>query len=150
MALSNIYVWASVSTSAVIQQPDPIFRPADELTAVAWLRAENGESSPSTAVLLGEYQTGNLAAARAGNQVVVGHWAETIGYEEKVAEVARFFDAETGDEWRRELLARYNVAYVWVGPREQALGAFDPETAVYLQPVYQNETITIYGVMREE
>lgn len=150
MALSNIYVWASVSTSAVIQQPDPLFRPADEMTAVAWLRAENGERSPSTAVLLGEYQTGNLAAARAGNQVVVGHWAETIGYEDKVAEVARFFDAETTDSWRRELLDRYNVVYVWHGPREQVLGGFDPETAVYLRPVYQNETITIYGVMREE
>ncbi|MCZ7672654.1 MAG: hypothetical protein M5U34_38820 [Chloroflexi bacterium] len=31
MSLSNLYLWASVSTSAVIQQPDPLFRPADEL-----------------------------------------------------------------------------------------------------------------------
>ena len=149
MALSNLYILASVSTSAVIQQPDPLFRTSDEMDAVAWLRAENGETSPA-AVLLGEYQTGNLVAARAGNQVVVGHWAETIRYDDKVAEVARFYADETGDDWRQELLEQYDVAYVWHGPREQLLGTFAPETAVYLQPVYQNDTITIYGTMSDE
>ena len=146
MALSNLYILASVSTSAVIQQPDPLFRTADEMDAVAWLRTENGETSPA-AVLLGDYQTGNLVAARAGNQVVVGHWAETIRYDDKVAEVARFYTGDTDDSWRQELLKQYDVAYVWYGPREQLLGIFTPETAVYLQPVYQNDTITIYTVL---
>jgi hypothetical protein len=145
MALSNLYILASVSTSAVIQQPDPLFRTADEMKAVAWLRAENG-TSPA-AVLLGDYQTGNLVAARAGNQVVVGHWAETIRYEDKLAEVAQFYASETDNSWRQELLKQYDVAYVWYGPREQLLGTFTPETAVYLQPVYQNDTITIYSVL---
>lgn len=145
MALSNLYILASTSVSAVIQQPDPLFRTADEVAAVAWLRAENG-MSPAP-VLLGDYQTGNLVAARAGNQVVVGHWAETIRYADKLAEVAQFYRGETADTWRQALLAQYNVAYVWHGPREQRLGSFSPETAVYLHPVYQNETITIYTVV---
>lgn len=144
MALSNLYILASVSTSAVIQQPDPLFRTTDEMAAIAWLRAENG-SAPAP-VLLGEYQTGNLVAARAGNQVVAGHWAETIRYDEKIAEVAQFYAGETDDSWRQALLKQYNVRYVWHGPREQMIGTFKPETAVYLQPVYQNETITIYRV----
>jgi hypothetical protein len=147
MALSNLYILASVSTSAVIQQPDPLFRTADEMDAVAWLRAENGETSPA-AVLLGDYQTGNLVAARAGNQVVVGHWAETIRYEDKVTDVAQFYSSDTNDDWRKALLKQYDVAYVWHGPREQELGTFIPETAVYLQPVYKNDTITIYTVVR--
>jgi hypothetical protein len=146
MALSNLYILASVSTSAVIQQPDPIFRMADEMDAVSWLRSENGETSPAS-VLIGDYQTGNLVAARAGNQVVVGHWAETIGYDEKLAEVAQFYDANTDDAWRQALLKQYHVVYVWHGSREQLLGTFTPETAVYLQPAYQNETITIYRVI---
>ncbi len=144
MTLSNLYILASTATSAVFQQPDPLFRQADEMDAVQWLRTENG-LSPGP-VLLGDYQTGNLVAARAGNQVVVGHWAETVRYDDKIEEVARFYAGETEDDWRQALLKQYNVNYVWYGPREQALGTFAPETAVYLQPVYQNDTITIYTV----
>ncbi|MFO7679066.1 MAG: hypothetical protein R6X34_03365 [Chloroflexota bacterium] len=144
MGLSNLYLFTSVTTSAVIQQPDLLFRPEDELEAVAWLRAENDRTAPETAVVLGEYQTGNLVAARAGNQVLVGHWAETIDYDNKLAEAAQFYDEQTGDAWRQALLKKYGIQYVWHGPREQALGTFQPETAVYLRPVYQNETITIY------
>jgi uncharacterized membrane protein len=116
------------------------------MAAIAWLRAAEG-TTPAP-VLLGDYQTGNLVAARAGNQVVVGHWAETIRYDDKIAEVAQFYGGETTDAWRQALLADYNVAYVWHGPREQLLGTFAPETAVYLQPVYQNDTITIYTVVQ--
>jgi uncharacterized membrane protein len=97
--------------------------------------------------VIGAYQTGNLVAARAGNQVVAGHWAETIGFDEKLAEVARFYEGSTEDTWRQALLKQYHVAYVWHGPREQLLGTFAPETAVYLQPAYQNETISIYRVI---
>ncbi|PID87267.1 MAG: hypothetical protein CSB13_00155 [Chloroflexi bacterium] len=145
MALSHIYIVASVTTSSVIHQPDLLFRSVDEMDAAQWLRAENS-LSPGP-ILLGEAQTGNLVAGQAGNQVVVGHWAETIHYGDKVEEVAQFYASETEDEWRRDLLEKYHVTYVWYGPREQGLGAFSPETAVYLQPVYQNDTITIYTVV---
>ncbi|MEZ4646194.1 MAG: hypothetical protein R3E31_26315 [Chloroflexota bacterium] len=99
-----------------------------------------------TAVLLGDYQTGNYVAAQAGQHVVLGHWAETVAYEQKVADVARFYAADTPETWRQQFLQAQRVAYVWYGPREQALGGFDPETAVYLQPIYANTTITIYSV----
>lgn len=142
MSLSNLYIIASVSLSATLQPPDLLFRPLDEVTAVAWLR-ENGLE---TAVLLGDYQTGNYVAAQAGQHVVLGHWAETVAYEQKVADVARFYAADTPETWRQQFLQAQHVAYVWYGPREQALGGFDPETAVYLQPIYANTTITIYSV----
>ncbi|MCA9875257.1 MAG: hypothetical protein KC441_16415 [Anaerolineales bacterium] len=142
ISLSNLYVFASVSTSAVVQQPDLLFRPQDEATAVQWLR----DNVARTAVVLGEYETGNYVAGQAGNPVVLGHWAETIDYATKTAVVVQFFDAATDDARRQELLDKYHVAYVWYGPRERALGAFDPATAVYLRPVYNQGAITIYQV----
>lgn len=143
MSLSNLYVLADASRIAALEQPDPLFRPTDEVIATQWLRA-NGEA---TAVVLGSYQTGNHIAAHAGQRVVLGHWAETMDYERKTAEVARFYDGATADTWRRDLLARYSVGYIWHGPRELALGGFDPGTADYLRPVYTHDTITIYVVL---
>jgi uncharacterized membrane protein len=77
---------------------------------------------------------------------MLGHWAETVGYEQKQALVAQFYTADTSDSWRRDLIQQYDIRYVWHGPREQRLGDFDPETAAYLQPLYTNNTITIYTV----
>lgn len=145
MSLSNVYVLASVSTSAVIQQPDPLFRPRAEIVATAWLR-QNGRES---AVVLGEYETGNYVAAHAGQRVVIGHWAETFAYADKEEAVARFYDADTTHDWRRDFLAQHQVDYVWFGPREQTLGTFRPQTADYLQPVFSHESVTIYAVQEQ-
>ena len=140
MSLSNLYVFASVSTSSLIQRPDPLFRPADEIDAVDWLQ-ENGEPA---AVLIGDYESGNYIAAHTPVHVMLGHWAETVDFAAKQALVSQFFAAETSDSWRLDLIQQYHIRYIWYGPREKILGKFNPETAVYLHPLYANSTITIY------
>lgn len=142
MSLSNIYLWVDVSRIAALTQPDLFFRPAAEATTIDWLR----ENVAETAVVLGSYQTGNYVAAQAGQRVMLGHWAETVDFVGKETAVAQFFSSSTSHNWRQALLAQFDVAYVWFGPREQALGAFDPETAPYLTPVYQNQSIILYAV----
>jgi hypothetical protein len=142
MSLANGYLWLSVAVSSVIQQPDPLFRPVTEVEAVDWVR-QNVENS---AVFIGDYQTGNFIPAQAGQRVVLGHWAETVDYEQRTVEVAQFYQSATPDAWRLALIEQYGIDYVWWGPRERELGGFVPETAVYLSPVYQNQTIVIYRV----
>jgi uncharacterized membrane protein len=142
MSFSNIYLWLDVTRIAALTQPDLFFRPAAEVEAAAWLR----ENVPDTAVILGSYQTGKCVAAQAGQRVVLGHWAETVDVVAKEAAVNQFFNSSASDAWRQDLLDQFDVDYVWYGPREQALGDFDPGTAVYLTPVYQADPITIFAV----
>ncbi|HSM56612.1 MAG TPA: hypothetical protein VK879_10700 [Candidatus Sulfomarinibacteraceae bacterium] len=142
MSLSNLYVLASVSVTAAVEQPYPLFRAADEVQAAAWMRA-NGQRE---AVVLAAYQTGNYVAARAGNRVVLGHWAETVAFAEKTQAVQRFFRIDTSDEWRRALLQEYGVDYVWHGPPERWLGDFDPAAADYLRPVHRVGDVVVYRV----
>jgi hypothetical protein len=142
MSMANLYLWADVVRTAVIIQPDPLFRPADEAEAVQWLH----DNVPTAAIVLSDMQTGNFIAARAGQRVMLGHWAETVDYEQKQALVAQFFAAETIDSWRKTQIEQFDIGYIWHGPREKELGSFDPASAAYLQPLYTNETITIYEV----
>lgn len=146
MCLSNIYLILDITRIAVLEQPDPFFRPADELAATDWLK----ENAPHTAVIIADYQTGNLVAAHAGQRVMLGHWAETIDYEAKETAVSKFYDANTDEAWRNTLISDFNIGYVWYGPREQKLGDFDPATAQNLYPVYSNDTITIYAIETEK
>ncbi|MEZ4595010.1 MAG: hypothetical protein R3D55_28290 [Chloroflexota bacterium] len=143
MSLSNIYLWLDVTRIAVLEQPDLLFRPAAEMEAINWLR-ENGEK---TAVLLGSYQTGNLVAAQAGQRVMLGHWAETVNFVAKETAVNQFFAADTSNTWRKTLLTDYSIDIVWYGPREEALGDFNPTTADFLTPAYQNDAVTIFYVL---
>lgn len=143
MSVSNLYILASVSVTAAWQQPYPLFRLRDEMTAIDWLRL----NSRSTDSVLGAYETGNYIAAHAGNRVVIGHWAETVDQEYKFAQVERFYAVTTDDAWRCELLQRYQVAYVWVGAQEHKLGEFDPDGANYLQRVFFNDAVRLYRVV---
>jgi uncharacterized membrane protein len=142
MSLSNVYVLASSSMTAALQQPYPLFRAQGELDGVEWLRS----NTPRSEVVLGAYESGNYVAAHAGNRVVLGHWAETVDWQKKYDHVEQFFRATTDDETRHALLVRYHVTYVWWGARERELGNFNPGLATYLQAVYSNSDVTLYRV----
>jgi uncharacterized membrane protein len=125
----------------VARRAPPIYRPRAELAALDWLRAN---TSPRDTVLCA-YETGNYVPARAGNRVVLGLGPQTVDVERKQDEIRRFFDDDTaGDIWRQELLRRYGVAYVLVGPRERALGTFDLGSVPYLEKVYDRAGYAIY------
>ncbi|KAA3665487.1 MAG: hypothetical protein DWQ04_00370, partial [Chloroflexi bacterium] len=142
MSVSNLYLWADVTRMAVFVQPYPLFRLTDEADAAAWLRT----NAPQSAIVLGDLQTGNYIAARSGQRVILGHWAETVDYEIKTTIVTQFFAADTSNTWRLNQLNTYQIDYVWYGPREKKIGAFDPANANYLMPIYANGRITIYAV----
>jgi len=142
----------------VAQRKAPIFHSGAELDALDWLRTH---TAPDDTVLCA-YETGNYVPARAGNRVLLGLGTETIHVERKRAEVLRFFDAAQTDAWRQELLKRYQVAYVLIGPNERALGSFNPDRASYLHVVYAasstsgghgasaDDSYTIYQVRRSQ
>lgn len=142
MSLSNLYLLASVSISAVREQPDPLFRPQTEVEAAAWLR----DNVPRTAVILGAYQTGNYLAAHAGQRVVIGHSFESVDFERKSAEVPRFFQVKTSDDWRLSFLQNYRVDILWYGPREEKLGDWSPENQSYLEELVRLPEISIFQV----
>ena len=111
MSLANWYVLADVTVTAAVRQLYPLFRPQSEAAMVDWLRMHTERQT----IVLGSYETGNYVAARAGNTVFTGHWAETVDWLEKESLLNRFFSADTDDVWRKALLERYHITHVWFG-----------------------------------
>lgn len=124
----------------------PIFHPADELTALNWLR----EHAPADSHVLATMASGNVLPVHAGVRVVVGHGPETINALEKKEQALRFFHGGMTDAERRALLAGYGVRYVWVGPPERpencAAGCFDA-AALGLRAAFTAGEYTIYEVV---
>lgn len=143
MALTPLLLLAGNSLM-LFSHPEPMFRQRSELEALNWLATHTDPQ----AVVLCAFETGNYVPARAGNRVFLGRGPETIQAEEKRKMVAHFFDAATEDTWRQNLLKEYRVAYVLIGPRERALGQFNPEQAPYLERVYANEAYQVFRIKR--
>ena len=59
---------------------------------------------------------------------------------------AEFFDKATPDSFRQDLLSRYNIKYVFYGPEERNIGAYDPSTSTFLTPVFRNGKVAIFRV----
>jgi hypothetical protein len=141
---TNLFLVIGNSLEVAARMP-PIFRARAELEALAWLAAH---CTPEDVVLSG-YQTGNYVPVVADVRVVLGLSTETLDAARKEGEVRRFYDASTGDAWRRQLLARYGVDYVLQGPEERDLGSFDPRVVAYLDAVYGGNGYAIYRVVGE-
>ena len=127
---------------ALRARPAPIYRDAGEVAALNWL---DGQVEPDDVVLTA-YETGNYLPARMGARAFIGHGSESVRAGEKKALVSHFFDVTTDDAWRRQLLARYGVDYIFWGPAERALGTFNPHEATYLRRVYKAGGYTVFGV----
>jgi hypothetical protein len=140
---STLIVLVSAVLTAAAGQADTVYS-SDEVLATDWLATH---SAPE-AVIWASYAVGSFIPARSGRHVVLGHWTETVDLADKRSATVRFFGAAEDAE-RRALLNRYGVDYVFYGPREQALGAFDPEGVGYLEPVFRVGDVTIYRVTLE-
>ena len=92
---------------------------------------------------------GNYLPTRIPARVFLGHDVETVRAAEKRAMVRQFYGSGD-DTFRRQLLAAYNINYVYYGPQERALGAFVRTQAPYLSLVYDKGAVQIYRVTLEE
>jgi len=63
--------------------------------------------------------------------------------------VAAFYAADASASERLALLQELGIDYVFWGPGERALGAFDPGVMEGLAPVYQEEGYAIYRVQAD-
>ncbi len=139
-SLTNIFLLVG-SFASVTGQEAPIFHSTSQLEAMTWLAHQaQGE------VVMAVYQTGNVLPAYANVRAFVGHGPETVNSDEKREQARRFFSSATSDPWRRELLQKFNIRYVFYGPNEKAAGDFRPQDAPYLEELYRNTEVQIFGV----
>ena len=94
---------------------------------------------------LASYEIGGYIPAYTGRRTFMGHWTETLHLPEKRMQAEHFFGSASHSE-RREMLTAFGIDYLFFGPRERAMGAFDPGSAGYLTPVFKEGEAVLYTV----
>jgi len=120
----------------------PYYLYRDDIAAMDWLET----NAPEDSVVLSSQIIGEYIPALTGTYAFLAHWAQTLNFFDKTRMVNEFFSPETSDAARRQILDSYSVDYIYYGPAEQALGAYDPDEATWLSPVFVSDKVTIFAV----
>ena len=86
---------------------------------------------------------GNYIPGQTGMTVYLGHWAETINYQNKLSETLKFYTGKMTQQQAREWLTKNHIGYVLMGSYEHQLGAVLP---LPLKQVFSENGTAIYEV----
>lgn len=123
-------------------QVQPVFQTVQEVNAYKFLNSE----AKKWDVVLTSYETGNTLPAWAAVRVVIGHGQLSAGLSELQERVLGFYQTDTDDSDRFELIREFDIRYIFWGPAERALGEWDPGEAAYIKQVFHVGEYEIYEV----
>jgi hypothetical protein len=137
---SVILVVGGLRTAAWPSQP--AFLPAD----TAYALTELSKVAPKGSVLLASLPVANAAPAWADVRVPVGHGPESAHFEAERVQVEAFYGGLMDVGTQEAFLASHGIRYVWYGPEERRLGAWQPSDLPGLQLVISTSESRIYRV----
>jgi hypothetical protein len=124
--------WSNVSGNVLEQ---------DYVDAFDYLDGEIGRGT----VILASPDVGAWIPVWTDGRPVYGHYAETVDAQEKKQGVEAWYTASGDDCW--DLLQRYNVRFVILGPRERRLGSGECVSNLILAASSNN--VNVYAVPRD-
>jgi hypothetical protein len=147
---TNLYIlaWRTIDMKAAWAEIDErvtdnrYFIRTSEYDALQFLETQVSGAD----VVFASLNTGAFVPTLTGGRSFLGHWTQTLDFQNKRQMVSNFFDTAATDAQREALLAEYSVDYLFYGPDEAALGDYDPSGTPFLTEIYSNDDVTIYAV----
>ncbi|HLJ11948.1 MAG TPA: hypothetical protein VKU82_12205 [Planctomycetaceae bacterium] len=134
-------VWLVKITRNLAYFPDHYIGKAEH-EAHLWLSGHAGESD----VVLSTLTSGNRMAKYVSCRFALAHWSVTPHVNELSSRVDRFYRAAMTDDEALELLRELHVRWIYAGPREEALGKFEPAELPGVAERFANRGVRIYFV----
>lgn len=138
---TNIYLWAWRFYD-LSRHTYPYYLHTDELEAMRWLESN---ARPDD-VVLASLTTGQYIPALTGAHTYLGHWAQTLDFFGKSADVDAFFNPGTSNAQREAILHKGKIRFILVGPAEQAVGPAKVDGLPGIKRVFSTSDVAIYAV----
>lgn len=120
----------------------PYYLSTGEDAALHWLEANTTHET----VVLSGLALGQYVPARSDARAFLAHWAQTVDFFQKQAQVREFFSQDTDDEARMALLREFAVNYVIYGNEERSLGNYAIDRSPLFEAVFRSDEVTIFRV----
>jgi DMSO reductase anchor subunit len=116
------------------------YQTTQETQAFSWI----AQNTRPDAIVLAAPDTGLILPALTGRRVIYGHPFETVNAVVEEQAVTDYFQAGRTAQQENDYLRTAKVAYVFYGPREQALGK--PANLAQYPIAYQSGNVAVYAV----
>ena len=113
------------------------------LAAYRWL----DENSRPREVVLASVPNCNRIPHYTRNATFAGYFFNTVDFASKRRMVDSFFDKDTSDASRQDLLRQYHVKYLLWSPEEMALGGYRPDSSKLFTPRFAKDGVIVYEVV---
>jgi len=124
----------------------PYFLFRDDVEALNWLE----ENNLQTDVIFSARTLGQYIPALTGSKAFLSHWAQTVDFIEKTEMVNTFFESQTDDTYRMNLIREFGIDYILYSETEGALGSYDISNSPFLIEVFSRPRTKIYQVQNSE
>jgi len=104
------------------------------------------QNNKTNKIILASRASGPFIPGQTNNKVYLGFVFQTKDYHFKLKKTKWFFKKNDQDKGKRIFLEKNNINYIFFGPEESKLGAFQPENKKYLEKVYENGDYALYKV----
>ena len=111
--------------------------------AMGWMAENHNED----AAILSTHKSGLYIPAYTGNRVYVGHWSETLRFNEKAQTADWLLYAPGNEDMKIRLLRENGIGYIYFGNFERMRGRFALAGAPYLEKMYDRGGVSIYRVL---
>jgi hypothetical protein len=131
-----------IFTGGVLSGNPKIYLSSDEYSSLVWLKA----NAAPDCVTLSSPELGSFIPSFTHQRAVAGHGFETFPVEQTRQEISNFYAAATNPDERLQLLKKWNVCYLIVGPRERAMpDGWDFSGDANFQKVFQSGSVQIFS-----
>lgn len=120
----------------------PYYLYQDDAKAMAWL----DENTQPDDVVLSSFTIGHYLPGLSGNKAFLSNAVMTMNFNHKWELAQKFYDSQVSDEERLAMLQTYQIDYVFHGPAERQVGAYDPQGSSLFEPVFETPLTSVYRV----
>lgn len=144
---SNLYVLAQdlsfYTYSEYRNWPHYIYLDKEYGEAFFWLKNNLGDQD----IVLSDTVTGSFIAGFSGKKIYIGHWVETLEWQEKLKTTKWFFREDSEDEKKIDFLRKERITYLFYSQFEDEKGDFEPRDKDFLKLVFAQGKVLIYQVL---
>ncbi len=116
------------------------YLPNQVYQAIEWVDAH----APQPTVVLALPETAHFIPRLTRHKVVSAHDMLTARFEEKNAQLGRFFFEPEDEAFKQWFVRHYAIQYLIFGPKEASFGHFRPERIAWFHPVFQSGQTVVY------
>lgn len=140
--LTNVYLisWRCIDIS---RHQAPYFLTSDEVMSLTWM----GQNLTAHDVVLTDLNLGQFVPVWSDARTFLGHWADTLDFQQKQTTVQVVMSPETTDRVRSQILTSYSVNYVVAEGEQRASLSQNTGASSDLVPVEKFGQVTIFKVV---